>query len=287
MAFFSIITPVYNNSKSIGNTISSILAQNFEDWELILVDDGSKDNLLAALEPFLGDVRIKLLEQENKGVARARNNGVAKATGNFITFLDSDDEVETNWLKDFKELIEQAANIGYVSCGFFRNGKKTLPKLNKAISPAKYASLAGTFALRKDIFLEIGGYDDVLKQSENWEMTARALEYCKNNNLAIAHTDNLNFNYENYPTAAQTRLRDEYRGDATYHLYKKYLNGGVLHFRKDDLLLSSAVNYTRAGKFKKSRKVFYENFKKNPSPGSFLKLILFKIPFLRRKKWMR
>lgn len=285
--FFSIIIPTYNSEFSLPTTIQSIINQEFVDWELIIVDDGSQDGTQKFLNVYSKDLRIKYIRQENMGVTAARNNGVKISTGEFITFLDSDDEVTPNWLGDFKKLIDNLDKAGYVSCGLKRNGKKVLPKLDKKISPYKYSSLAGSFALKKNIFEKIGGYDTVLKQSENWEMTARALDYCINNGYSIEHTENLNFRYDNYPSTAQTLTRDEYRAQATYYLYRKYKDGGVLHFRKDDFLLSSAINYTRAKKIKKSRKIFYENFRKNPSINNFVKILIFEIPPLRRRKWMR
>ena len=286
-SLFSVIIPTYNNADVLPAAINSILNQEVGNWELIIVDDGSEDGTEKLLDKYSDESRIKYFYQENKGVAAARNFGGKKATGDFVAFLDSDDEVEENWLKDFQNLIEDSSEVGYVSCGFLWNGKEKLPKLNQKISPSKYSSLAGTFILRRKVFTEIGGYDPALKQSENWEMTARALEYCAKNNFSIKHTKNINFRYENHPTAAQIRLRDEYRGEATYHLYHKYKEGGVFHFRKDDFLLSSAVNFTRAGKFEKSRKVFYENLKTHPSLGNLLKILIFEIPVLRRRKWMR
>lgn len=284
---FSIVIPTYNNADVLPVSVSSILAQDFKDWELIIVDDGSTDETENVFHQFSSDSRLKYFYQDNQGVTAARNFGVQKAEGEFIAFLDSDDKVKINWLKDFKDLIKSSPNVGYVSCGYLRNGNVSLPKSNKHISSKKYSSLAGTFALRRIIFLNIGGYDTALKQSENWEMTARALEYCAKNDLSIEHTKNINFEYENHPNAAQTKLRDEYRGDATYHLYEKYKTGGILHFRKNDLLLASAVNYTRAEKFSKSRKVFYENLKVNPSISNLIKVFIFELPGLRRKKWMR
>ncbi|WP_423818751.1 glycosyltransferase family A protein [Salinimicrobium sp. TIG7-5_MAKvit] len=287
MPLISIITPIYNNAKSIGKTISSILAQTFKDWQLILVDDGSQDNLEDILELFLDDKRIQFFKQGNKGVSHARNRGIKEASGTFLTFLDSDDQATSSWLEDFSALISSSLNPGFVSCGYMRNNTKVYPKLFREIVPEKYSSLAGTFCIKKEITVHIGGYDVNLKQSENWEFTARALEYCKNNNLDIMHTKSCNFLYHHDPNAQQTKIRDGYRGEATYYLFKKYSNRGVLHFRKKDFLLSSAVNFTRAGKFQESRKVFYENLKTYPSWGNLAKVLIFEIPFLRRKKWMR
>jgi len=126
-----------------------------------------------------------------------------------------------------------------------------------------------------------------LKQSENWEMTARALEYCVDKNLKIESINNCNLIYHHHKTPEQTRIRDEHRARATFYLYEKYKKSGVLHFKKDDFLVSSAVNYTRAGNFKKARSIFYKILKEKPTLANLLRIGVFEIPFLRRKRWMR
>lgn len=94
----SIITPIFNSSTYIDTTIKSIIAQTYKNWELILIDDGSEDNSIAIIEPFIAmDKRIKLIKHaKNLGVASARNSGTKMAKGKFIAFLDSDD----TWDKD-------------------------------------------------------------------------------------------------------------------------------------------------------------------------------------------
>lgn len=286
MIDFSVIIPTYNNEQKIERAVNSVVKQTFNSWELIIVDDGSTDATEDKLKSFLAEYNnIKYYKQANKGVTVARNTGVEHATGEFICFLDSDDEVKENWLMDFKRL--KNANTGYISCGYLLNGEEGYPKQNKRISDYKYSSLAGSFALKQSIFHKIGGYDFHLKQSENWEMTARAIEFCQLNDLEIVHTDHPNLVYHHEKTAEQTKQRDEYRANATLYLHRKYSESGVLHFRKDDFLISSAVNYCRAGDMKKSRKIFWKILKQKPSLSNLLRLIIFEIPFLRRKKWVR
>ncbi len=286
MADFSVIIPTYNNEQKIERAVNSVVKQTCNSWELIIVDDGSTDATEDKLKSFLSEHNnIKYFKQANKGVTVARNTGVEFATGEFICFLDSDDEVKENWLSDFQGL--KKANTGYISCGYLLNGEERYPKQNKKISGYKYSSLAGSFALKKDIFDKIGGYDFNLKQSENWEMTARAIEFCQLNNLGIVHTDHSNLIYHHEKTPEQTKQRDEYRANATLYLHRKYSESGVLHFRKDDFLISSAVNYCRAGEIKKSRKIFWKILKQKPSLQNLLRVIIFEIPFLRNKKWVR
>ncbi|MBC1492849.1 glycosyltransferase [Listeria booriae] len=88
----SIIMPCFNAMNVIGDSIDSVLAQTYVNWELIIVDDASADQSLATIEPYLTDPRIQLLAKEkNEGVALARNDGLARSTGRYVAFLDSDD----------------------------------------------------------------------------------------------------------------------------------------------------------------------------------------------------
>lgn len=93
MAEISIIMPAYNASDFIGETIQSVLAQSFADWELLITDDGSNDQTVEIIQQFsLNDSRVKLLKNEHgKGPAAARNNSINRSTGDYIAFLDSDD----------------------------------------------------------------------------------------------------------------------------------------------------------------------------------------------------
>lgn len=96
----SIITPCYNASRYISQTIDSVLTQTFTDWEMIIVDDGSKDDSSDIVEKYVKkDSRIRLIQQPNGGSANARNHGIREATGRYIALLDADDL----WLPQFLE----------------------------------------------------------------------------------------------------------------------------------------------------------------------------------------
>lgn len=88
----SIIVPVYNAEKYIRETVDCVKAQTYENWELVLVEDGSTDESLCILETLeRQDGRIRVVRQENGGAAKARNHGLSKATGRFVAYLDADD----------------------------------------------------------------------------------------------------------------------------------------------------------------------------------------------------
>lgn len=104
---FSIIIPIYNSSQYLIPCIQSILKQKYKCFELLLIDDGSTDDSLKICERFKStDNRVKTFSQVNKGVSSARNFGLAKASGKYILFVDSDDYVKSNYLIDMYKFIE-------------------------------------------------------------------------------------------------------------------------------------------------------------------------------------
>ena len=94
--FFSVIMPAYNAAGYITEAIESVIYQEFNNWELIVVDDGSTDATASIVKQYVNDQRIKLVSQENKKLGAARNAGMALAQGNWVCFLDADD----SWLPD-------------------------------------------------------------------------------------------------------------------------------------------------------------------------------------------
>lgn len=102
--FFSIIVPTYNRASLLPHTIASILKQRYENWELIIVDDGSTDNTKELIASYQ-DNRILYIYQANAERCAARNNGIKHATGQYICFLDSDDTLTESYLADLYELI--------------------------------------------------------------------------------------------------------------------------------------------------------------------------------------
>lgn len=109
----SIIMPAYNAELYIAQAISSVLYQTFENWELIVVDDGSTDSTLEIVFSFHDD-RIRLIKQENSGVSNARNTGLNLAKGKYITFLDADDILPTHSLQARVEYLEAHSNVDIV-----------------------------------------------------------------------------------------------------------------------------------------------------------------------------
>jgi glycosyltransferase involved in cell wall biosynthesis len=104
--YFSIIIPTYNRANKLTETINSVLSQEFKDFELIIIDDGSTDNTYFVVKNIFDD-RIKYYYQENAERSIARNNGIERANGQYICFLDSDDLFCSNHLSELYYFIKQ------------------------------------------------------------------------------------------------------------------------------------------------------------------------------------
>lgn len=115
----SIITPVYNVERCIGKTINSIISQSSKDFELLLIDDGSKDRSIKIAEDLLknSDVNYRIITQENAGVSAARNRGIAEANGEYVCFLDSDDYIHKDYIKLMYEKAS-TCNCDLVFCDY-------------------------------------------------------------------------------------------------------------------------------------------------------------------------
>ena len=88
--FFSVVIPLYNRADIVGDTIRSVQAQDWQDFEIVVIDDGSRDNPAPVIEA-IGDPRVRYIRQDNAGGGAARNHGIKAARGRYIAFLDSDD----------------------------------------------------------------------------------------------------------------------------------------------------------------------------------------------------
>ena len=117
----SIIIPVFKAESTIRRCVESVLKQSYIDYELLLVDDGSPDSSGQICDEYANmDSRVKVLHQSNGGVSAARNNGLKHAGGDYITFIDSDDWIESNYLQTLVELAERE-HSDLVVCGIYRN----------------------------------------------------------------------------------------------------------------------------------------------------------------------
>lgn len=133
--FFSVIVPVFNRASVLGASLRSVLAQTCQDFEIIVIDDGSSDNPRAVVES-LNDPRIRFIRQENQGGGTARNTGINAAQGRFIAPLDSDDLFLPHHLESMKTLLDGTQNVvGYARILVDRGDGRTMLKPPRAIGP--------------------------------------------------------------------------------------------------------------------------------------------------------
>lgn len=196
---FSVVIPLYNKAPYIEKAIRSVAAQTCRDFELIIIDDGSKDGgfeiakkLLAALTPPLGGWGATC--QSNQGVSITRNNGVGLAKYDYISFLDADDWWAASYLEEMKNLIGQYPEAGIYASSYYKvkNGKHI--QANIGVSDGFQQGLINYFqvyaktlwmpltsisvVIKKDIFVENNGFKPTLKLGEDFDLWVRvALKY--------------------------------------------------------------------------------------------------------------
>ena len=163
----SVIIPTYNSCSTLQRCIESVLRQSLPPKEIILVDDGSTDKTTEIVEKFPS---IRYIYQENQGVSAARNRGVNVANGNFLLFLDSDDEVSDSWIVDFQSSSTNQPDL------IFCNMKLISPKVpivKKSDQRRVGAVIPGSWMICKQVFERVGGFDERLKFAENTELFFR------------------------------------------------------------------------------------------------------------------
>lgn len=195
---FSIIVPLYNKAPYVRKALDSILSQTFTDFELIIVDDGSRDESMIVVQDFIRDVscmmydvcdKIKVIQQENAGVAAARNNGVKASHGEYVCFLDADDWWEPTWLEEMDKLIREYPDAGlYVTNYVYYKPGKTHVALNIERGYMNYPEAylydltmpvtSITTCMPRRVFDEMGGFPLGIKLGEDFLLWAKtALHY--------------------------------------------------------------------------------------------------------------
>lgn len=159
---FSIIIPTYNRAHLISKAIQSVLDQTYNHWELVIVDDGSTDNTEEVVHKF-NDQRIRYFRKNHEERSVARNFGIEKSRGLYISFLDDDDYYLAEFLEEFNRIIEKEKRpIGYFMCLELIeiHGKKKLNPISKKYLEMptrliwKVQPSIRPFAIHKDIFIE-------------------------------------------------------------------------------------------------------------------------------------
>lgn len=196
----SIVVPTYNRAHLLPRCLDSLLAQTRTDFELIVVDDGSVDETPEVLARYAEqDARVRTVRQANSGGCAARNAGVASAISPIITFLDSDDEVQPEWLETLLAPLYRGADV--CCCGHEMrraDGEVFLVRHPRDWSPGRATSqvsgglfISGTFALRRELFDAVGGYTEGLPANHHSEFRLRLLRILVERGGRLDSTDRL------------------------------------------------------------------------------------------------
>lgn len=182
---FSIIIPCYNQGVFLEDCINSVLAQKFDNWEAIIINDGSFDDTEAIARSYEAlNARIIVQSQTNQGLSSARNNGMAVAKGDYLLFLDADDWIETNAFSTLSTVIFEHPGYELYRMGYsywdkpkglyfhthvpMANGEIFHQVLTQNIGPCH------SIIVRKDLAKMLGGFDPLLRSCEDWDFWIRA-----------------------------------------------------------------------------------------------------------------
>lgn len=190
----SVVIPAFNSERCINRAIKSVLSQTFSDYEIIVVDDGSTDGTADVVKKF-GD-RVNYIYQENSGVSVARNTGIAASKGDWIAFLDADDEWLPDKLQQQAELLNRNHSLRWCSTNRYQADKKRKAPVGnkaaiaKALKGREYfpnyflAAVAGkcpivtsAIIVRKDVFDELGGFEPGRVRGQDLDMWWRIAHY--------------------------------------------------------------------------------------------------------------
>ena len=239
----SIIIPCYNAIGTLEKTLESVIAQDFQDWEAIIVNDGSTDTTEEiALRWVKKDERFKYYAKENEGLGKTRNYGIVRSSGLFILPLDSDNQLMKDFAQDAIAVFEKNCEIGVVygdaECFGEKKGLWKIEQYDlKKILADNYIDACAIF--RKKVWVEVGGYDEKMpyQGNEDWEFWI-ALGVL---NVKFHHLNKITFKYfvsRNSMIRSFTDTMGQFNNDYIFEKYSKqyqkyYKEVYLLHEKKE------------------------------------------------------
>lgn len=262
---FSVVIPLYNKEAHIGRALDSVFAQSFQEFEVIVVDDGSTDSGAGRVLAYR-DARLRLIRQHNGGVSAARNRGVVDARGACIAFLDADDAWEPCHLETLSRLMQRYPSAGAYCCAFRiieEDGSVTAPLPAglpappwEGIVPNYFRSVASgppivhtsAVAVPKDLFHDAGGFVVGEKYGEDTSLWGRiALRHP----VAFSHSIGSSYHRDagnrtcgshrqerewSFATAAKEALASGRLDGETSHYLRVYLDNSLMRMAADNIL---------------------------------------------------
>jgi len=185
----AVIVPAYGVAHLVGDALASLLAQTFEDWECVVIDDGAPDDVAGAVAPFLDDPRIRFMATENQGVSRARNTAIRQTRAPYIALLDGDDRLRPRYLERMVETLERDDGARIVTCNARLFGavrwSSNVVDCKQGTGDGVHGSFSDVLdrsfnvyigsSFRRADFDRIGGFDPDLAHSEDFDFWVRLM----------------------------------------------------------------------------------------------------------------
>src|ERR687890_1501399 len=232
----SVVIPCYNQARFLGEAIQSVLSQGYTHFEIVVVDDGSRDGTEGVASGYAGeDARVRLVKQENRGLAAARNRGLAEARGEYLVFLDSDDRLLFEALEVGVRELEAHPGCAFVSgicrkitadgsivAGWEQFRVRDDPYLELLRSCPVYVPAV---MYRRFVFEAVGGFDTSYRAAEDYDLYYRVLErfpvYCHDTLVAEIRRHEANMTRDRtlmlkYNMAVLRSQRKRVKKDARY-----------------------------------------------------------------------
>ena len=259
----SVIIPLYNKEASIATALNGVLAQTYQDFEIVVVDDGSTDGGAAVVETF-DDPRIRLVRQANAGVSAARNRGIAEARGEHVAFLDADDEWMPEFLEEIVELQKEFPNCKAQATAYVNHDNEGHHPivLNRLSFEGERGVLTNYFevascshppvcsicvCIERALLQEIGGFPMGIKSGEDlltWARVAVHTQWAYSLKPYAVYNMGEGYNKKNLPPRRQDAgdpvgkaLKEIYQANPELVGFRKYLS----HWHK--MRASVAVRY--------------------------------------------
>lgn len=289
---FSVVMPTYNRGSSVRRSIERVLGQECDSFELIVVNDGSSDSTRSVLDSIRDD-RVRVAHRSNGGISAARNTGAALARGRFVVPLDDDDAPGDNWLSSFEEALDDPVP-SVISCGCTFIDPTTHyeveTRLPDGLGPVfeNYSGLflAGTFAVERRLYHEIGGFAEGLQCSHQTEFSLRLIPACRERDLGVAQIDR-----------STIKISRRAAGDRPESSPLKLLAGSeyVIGHHRERLAIQpstlasfhsvAGVAAYRVGERRRARSHLVKAFRISPDIRHALRLATSLVPLVARRTW--
>jgi glycosyltransferase involved in cell wall biosynthesis len=205
--FFSVIVTCHNRSHILERALKSLLIQDLQDWECLIVNDGSTDDTDAIVQSWINsDDRFRYLKHGHRGQALTKNAGILASSGLFITFLDSDDEYTPDHLSIRKAMLEEYTHLDLLHGGVSIIGDPYVPDMN---NPGQLIHLSeciigGTFVFSASAIHGLNGFDNV-----SYGDDTKMFEKAEHAGLSIAKTDYPSYVYHRDMPDSLCNIRKE------------------------------------------------------------------------------